>query len=244
MRRCCCKSWRMRIACWTAAAFPQLRRRPSPLCRPAQAGSARRYKTRLTAPTPRPKPQASEPGHPTRQAPRAPLRVATGPQTSAYLTIADSNASTRAAIKTPIASQQQAWDHLDCSSRACAGLTAGLCPWAHLAAGDGTDVSCHLTGDSLESVRDRIVPSSWPEGAVRGQDGAARGGGACREGVRHSGGARHVPGAGGHEPAGLPPAPACGRRERHWAVSVSGNWRVTFRFEDGSAVDVDYVDYH
>ncbi|MDE0333798.1 MAG: type II toxin-antitoxin system RelE/ParE family toxin [Defluviicoccus sp.] len=29
-----------------------------------------------------------------------------------------------------------------------------------------------------------------------------------------------------------------------WAVSVSGNWRVTFRFEDGAAVDVDYVDYH
>ena len=35
-----------------------------------------------------------------------------------------------------------------------------------------------------------------------------------------------------------------GRLERHWAVSVSGNWRVTFRFEDGAAVDVDYVDYH
>ena len=33
----------------------------------------------------------------------------------------------------------------------------------------------------------------------------------------------------------------------HWAVAVSGNWRVTFRFEDGAAVeavDVDYVDYH
>jgi proteic killer suppression protein len=30
----------------------------------------------------------------------------------------------------------------------------------------------------------------------------------------------------------------------HHAVSVSGNWRVTFRFEDGHAVDVDYVDYH
>ena len=28
------------------------------------------------------------------------------------------------------------------------------------------------------------------------------------------------------------------------SVSVSGNWRVTFRFEDGSAIDVDYVDYH
>lgn len=30
----------------------------------------------------------------------------------------------------------------------------------------------------------------------------------------------------------------------HLAVSVSGNWRVTFRFEGGHAVDVDYVDYH
>jgi proteic killer suppression protein len=32
--------------------------------------------------------------------------------------------------------------------------------------------------------------------------------------------------------------------KRHYAVSVSGNWRVTFRFEDGHAVDVDYADYH
>ena len=29
-----------------------------------------------------------------------------------------------------------------------------------------------------------------------------------------------------------------------WAVTVSGNWRVIFRFEDDSAVDVDYLDYH
>ena len=35
-----------------------------------------------------------------------------------------------------------------------------------------------------------------------------------------------------------------GERKGHHAVSVSGNWRVTFRFEDGHAVDVDYVDYH
>ena len=35
-----------------------------------------------------------------------------------------------------------------------------------------------------------------------------------------------------------------GRLRGHYAVLVSGNWRVTFRFEDGSAVDVDYVDYH
>ena len=30
----------------------------------------------------------------------------------------------------------------------------------------------------------------------------------------------------------------------HWAVKVSGNWRVTFRFEAGHATDVDYQDYH
>ena len=29
-----------------------------------------------------------------------------------------------------------------------------------------------------------------------------------------------------------------------YAVSVSGNWRVFFRFEDGDAFDVDYDDYH
>ena len=35
-----------------------------------------------------------------------------------------------------------------------------------------------------------------------------------------------------------------GRLKGHYAVSVSGNWRVTFRFEEGEAVDVNYVDYH
>ena len=25
---------------------------------------------------------------------------------------------------------------------------------------------------------------------------------------------------------------------------VSGNWRIIFRFENGDALDVDYVDYH
>ena len=35
-----------------------------------------------------------------------------------------------------------------------------------------------------------------------------------------------------------------GRLKEHGAVSVSGNWRVTFRFEAGTAVDVDDVDDH
>ena len=29
-----------------------------------------------------------------------------------------------------------------------------------------------------------------------------------------------------------------------WAVTVRANWRVIFRFDDGHAVDVDYLDYH
>ncbi|MGC2854368.1 type II toxin-antitoxin system RelE/ParE family toxin [Novispirillum sp. DQ9] len=29
-----------------------------------------------------------------------------------------------------------------------------------------------------------------------------------------------------------------------WAVSVSGNWRVIFRFDGAHACDVDLVDYH
>lgn len=29
-----------------------------------------------------------------------------------------------------------------------------------------------------------------------------------------------------------------------WAVTVSGNWRIVFRFDGGHAVDVDLVDYH
>jgi toxin HigB-1 len=29
-----------------------------------------------------------------------------------------------------------------------------------------------------------------------------------------------------------------------YAVTVNGNWRVIFRFEQGSATDVDYIDYH
>ncbi|MFI5021141.1 MAG: type II toxin-antitoxin system RelE/ParE family toxin [Alphaproteobacteria bacterium] len=38
--------------------------------------------------------------------------------------------------------------------------------------------------------------------------------------------------------------PLKGTLKGHWAVSVSGNWRVAFRFEGGHAVDVDYLDYH
>jgi proteic killer suppression protein len=29
-----------------------------------------------------------------------------------------------------------------------------------------------------------------------------------------------------------------------WSVTVRANWRVIFRFDQGDAYDVDYIDYH
>ena len=29
-----------------------------------------------------------------------------------------------------------------------------------------------------------------------------------------------------------------------WSVTISGNWRIIFRMEEGDAYDVDLVDYH
>ena len=29
-----------------------------------------------------------------------------------------------------------------------------------------------------------------------------------------------------------------------WSVTVSGNWRIVFRFEGGNASDIDLLDYH
>jgi proteic killer suppression protein len=43
---------------------------------------------------------------------------------------------------------------------------------------------------------------------------------------------------------GLNLHPLKGEYKGYWAVSVSGNWRVIFRFEDNRAVDIDYLDYH
>jgi proteic killer suppression protein len=45
-----------------------------------------------------------------------------------------------------------------------------------------------------------------------------------------------VPGFGLH--------PLKGDRKGQWAIMVSRNWRVTFRFEEGNACDVEYEDYH
>ena len=38
--------------------------------------------------------------------------------------------------------------------------------------------------------------------------------------------------------------PLKGELKGFWAVNVRANWRVIFRFADGDALDVDYLDYH
>ncbi len=38
--------------------------------------------------------------------------------------------------------------------------------------------------------------------------------------------------------------PLKGDLDGHWSIKTSGNWRMTFVFEDGDAYVVDYQDYH
>ncbi|MCY4077340.1 MAG: type II toxin-antitoxin system RelE/ParE family toxin [Acidobacteria bacterium] len=38
--------------------------------------------------------------------------------------------------------------------------------------------------------------------------------------------------------------PLVGPRRGQWAMTVNSRWRVTFRFDDGDAHDVEIQDYH
>lgn len=38
--------------------------------------------------------------------------------------------------------------------------------------------------------------------------------------------------------------PLHGDLVHHYSVTVNGNWRLTFKFDNGDAVLVDYQDYH
>jgi proteic killer suppression protein len=37
--------------------------------------------------------------------------------------------------------------------------------------------------------------------------------------------------------------PLRGELAGYWSITVRANWRITFRFEQGDATDVDLVDY-
>lgn len=43
---------------------------------------------------------------------------------------------------------------------------------------------------------------------------------------------------------GLSLHPLKGNRKGTWAVKVSGNWRITFKIQNGDAFDVNFEDYH
>jgi proteic killer suppression protein len=34
------------------------------------------------------------------------------------------------------------------------------------------------------------------------------------------------------------------KADNRWAVKVSGNWRITFRFLESAAYEINYEDYH
>jgi proteic killer suppression protein len=38
--------------------------------------------------------------------------------------------------------------------------------------------------------------------------------------------------------------PLKGQLAGRWSVSVSGNWRLTYAFENGDSILIDYEDYH
>jgi len=38
--------------------------------------------------------------------------------------------------------------------------------------------------------------------------------------------------------------PLKGKLRGRWAITVNGNWRLTFEFQDGNAYVLDYEDYH
>jgi len=38
--------------------------------------------------------------------------------------------------------------------------------------------------------------------------------------------------------------PLKGELSGRWSITVSGNWRLTFEFQDGNAYVLDYEDYH
>ena len=38
--------------------------------------------------------------------------------------------------------------------------------------------------------------------------------------------------------------PLKGEMRGRWSISVNGNWRITFEFQDGNAYELDYEDYH
>ena len=105
-------------------------------------------------------------------------------------------------------------------------------------------VNCQLAGDGISLRDDRVVPAWRVEGRARGKT-------ARRVAPAHAAKLRDIltaldlsKGPEGMNLPGFRLHELKGSLKGHSAVRVTGNWRVTFRFEDGAAVDVNYRDYH
>jgi proteic killer suppression protein len=40
------------------------------------------------------------------------------------------------------------------------------------------------------------------------------------------------------------PHPLKGSRKNTWSITINGNWRLTFTFQDGDVFILNYEDYH
>lgn len=91
----------------------------------------------------------------------------------------------------------------------------------------------------IKSIRHKGLQSFFETGSKAGiqpHHAARLGRQLARLDLAKSAADMNVPGWGLHALAG----PLTGR----YAVSVSGNWRLTFGFDGEDAVRIDYVDYH
>ena len=95
-----------------------------------------------------------------------------------------------------------------------------------------------LTGATWRvTVRDDPVDTpQGPKAPSPGRRSKRRKPGACREAAAPTVEHMNLPGFRLH--------PLKGEMKGFWAVTVRANWRVIFRFTEGNAEEVDYVDYH
>jgi len=115
---------------------------------------------------------------------------------------------------------------------------------------EGGRIPCLVLGEALEAARGATMADSLPRltsvcaAPLRGRRPARHQSGTCAESARYSGGLDAAGAPADIDVAGFKLRPLKGELKGFWAITVGANWRVVFRFADGDALDVDYVDYH
>jgi len=91
---------------------------------------------------------------------------------------------------------------------------------------------------------DQEFQISRAEKTLRGRRSQEIAGGSRREDPHHIARLDEAAEIGNMALPGFRLRPLKGNLAGFWAVTVGANWRVIFRFEHGSAYDVDLIDYH